>query len=33
MIQMQTVLDVADNTGAKRAICIKVKMVRHLPTT
>ena len=24
MIQMQTVLDVADNTGAKRAICIKV---------
>jgi large subunit ribosomal protein L14 len=24
MIQMQTVLDVADNTGAKRAMCIKV---------
>ncbi len=24
MIQMQTMLDVADNTGAKRAICIKV---------
>ena len=24
MIQMQTVLDVADNTGAKRAVCIKV---------
>ena len=24
MIQMQTVLDVADNTGAKRARCIKV---------
>lgn len=24
MIQMQTVLDVADNTGAKRAQCIKV---------
>ncbi len=24
MIQMQTMLDVADNTGAKRAMCIKV---------
>jgi large subunit ribosomal protein L14 len=24
MIQMQTILDVADNTGAKRAMCIKV---------
>ena len=24
MIQVQTVLDVADNTGAKRAMCIKV---------
>ena len=24
MIQMQTVLDVADNTGAKRVLCIKV---------
>jgi len=24
VIQMQTVLDVADNTGAKRAMCIKV---------
>ena len=24
MIQMQTVRDVADNTGAKRAMCIKV---------
>ncbi len=24
MIQMQTLLDVADNTGAKRAMCIKV---------
>jgi len=24
LIQMQTMLDVADNTGAKRAICIKV---------
>lgn len=24
MIQTQTVLDVADNTGAKRAMCIKV---------
>ena len=24
MIQMQTILDVADNTGAKRAQCIKV---------
>ena len=24
MIQMQTMLDVADNTGAKRAQCIKV---------
>lgn len=24
MIQMQTVLDVADNTGAKRVMCIKV---------
>ncbi len=24
MIQMQTMLDVADNTGAKQAICIKV---------
>jgi len=24
MIQMQTVLDVADNTGARRAMCIKV---------
>ena len=24
MIQMQTVLDVADNTGARRVMCIKV---------
>lgn len=24
MIQQQTILDVADNTGAKRAMCIKV---------
>ncbi len=24
MIQMQTILDVADNTGAKQAMCIKV---------
>ncbi len=24
MIQQQTMLDVADNTGAKRAMCIKV---------
>src|SRR5579872_3816302 len=24
MIQMQTLLDVADNTGAKKAMCIKV---------
>ncbi|GHS92208.1 50S ribosomal protein L14 [Planctomycetales bacterium] len=24
MIQMQTILDVADNTGAKKAMCIKV---------
>lgn len=24
MIQMQTMLDVADNTGARRAMCIKV---------
>lgn len=24
MIQMQSILDVADNTGAKRAMCIKV---------
>lgn len=24
MIQMQTIVDVADNTGAKRAMCIKV---------
>lgn len=24
MIQMQTMLDVADNTGAKKAMCIKV---------
>ena len=24
MIQMQTMLDVADNTGAKKASCIKV---------
>lgn len=24
MIQMQTVLDVADNTGAKKAMCIRV---------
>ena len=24
MIQMQTVLDVADNSGAKRVMCIKV---------
>ena len=24
MIQMQTMLDVADNTGAKRVMCIKV---------
>ncbi len=24
MIQMQTMLDVADNTGAKRAMCVKV---------
>jgi len=24
MIQMQTVLDVADNSGARRVMCIKV---------
>ncbi|MEO8104506.1 MAG: uL14 family ribosomal protein, partial [Betaproteobacteria bacterium] len=24
MIQMQSMLDVADNTGAKRVMCIKV---------
>ena len=24
MIQMQTVLDVADNSGAKKVMCIKV---------
>jgi large subunit ribosomal protein L14 len=24
MIQMQSVLDVADNTGARRVMCIKV---------
>ena len=24
MIQMQTVLDVADNSGAKKLICVKV---------
>ena len=29
MIQMQTVLDVADNTGAKRAMCIKVRGGTH----
>ena len=29
MIQMQTVLDVADNSGARRVMCIKV-LVDHI---
>ena len=32
MIQMQTILDVADNTGAKRAQCIKVLGGTHRRT-
>ena len=32
MIQMQTMLDVADNTGAKRAQCIKVLGGTHRRT-
>jgi large subunit ribosomal protein L14 len=35
MIQMQTILDVADNSGAKKVMCIKVlggshRMIAHL---
>jgi large subunit ribosomal protein L14 len=32
MIQMQTKLDVADNTGAKSVMCIKVLGKGNIPT-